>query len=29
MEDIEEPPLSRVDPDELELPDPEDLTKIE
>ena len=29
MEDIEEPPLSRVDPDELELPDPEELTKIE
>lgn len=29
MEDVEELPLSRVDPDELVLPDPEDLTSIE
>ena len=29
MDDQEEPPLSRVDPDELELPQPEDLTNID
>ena len=29
MEDVDEPPLSRVDPDELDLPDPEDLSNIE
>lgn len=29
MEDSDEPPLSRVDPDELELPDPEDLSRID
>ena len=29
MEEIEERPLSRVDPDDLVLPDPEDLTKFE
>jgi len=29
MDDQEEPPLSRVDPDELELPLPEDLTHID
>ncbi len=29
MEDVDEPPLSRVDPDELDLPEPEDLSNIE
>lgn len=29
MDDQEEPPLSRVDPDELDLPEPEDLSGIE
>ncbi|MFL2969572.1 MAG: hypothetical protein ACJZ63_01690 [Candidatus Poseidoniaceae archaeon] len=29
MEEIEELPLSRVDPDDLVLPDPEDLTRVE
>ena len=29
MEEIEERPLSRVDPDDLVLPDPEDLTQVE
>lgn len=29
MEDVEEKPLSRVDPDELEFPEPEDLSSID
>lgn len=29
MEDVDEPPLSRVDPDEFDLPEPEDLSTIE
>ena len=29
MEDIDEPPLSRVDPDDLDLPAPEDLSDLD
>tara|TARA_B110000444_G_scaffold257797_1_gene297096 strand:+ start:1517 stop:1768 length:252 start_codon:yes stop_codon:yes gene_type:complete len=29
MEDVDEPPLARVDPDELEFPEPEDLSSVE
>ena len=29
MDDQEEPPLSRIDPDDLDLPEPEDLSNIE
>ena len=29
MDDQEEPPLSRIDPDDLDLPEPEDLSHID
>ena len=29
MDDREEPPLSRIDPDDLDLPEPEDLSNID